>query len=109
MRYAPNRDVAHDIFQEGFIKVFHSLPNFKRQSSLSSWMYKIFVNTSINYIQRQLKSKYEVSITDDLQFIEDDLNEIDNAHWLNHISSSDALELVQQLPEKYRLFLITRH
>jgi RNA polymerase sigma-70 factor (ECF subfamily) len=113
MRYAPNRDVAHDIFQEGFIKVFHSLPNFKRQSSLSSWMYKIFVNTSINYIQRQLKSKYEVSITDDLQFIEDDLNEIDNAHWLNHISSSDALELVQQLPEKYRLiinlFAIEKH
>jgi RNA polymerase sigma factor (sigma-70 family) len=105
MRYAPNRDVAHDIFQEGFIKVFNSLNQFKRQSSLSSWMYRIFVNTSINYIQRSIKSKFEVSINDNLNITEDVVSEIENEHWINHISSSEALDLVQQLPEKYRLII----
>ncbi len=113
MRYAPNRDVAHDIFQEGFIKVFNSLNQFKRQSSLSSWMYRIFVNTSINYIQRSIKSKFEVSINDNLNITEDVVSEIENEHWINHISSSEALDLVQQLPEKYRLiinlFAIEKH
>ncbi len=113
MRYAPNRDVAHDIFQEGFIKVFNSLNQFKRQSSLSSWMYRIFVNTSINYIQRSIKSKFEVSINDNLNITEDVVGEIENEHWINHISSSEALDLVQQLPEKYRLiinlFAIEKH
>ena len=113
MRYAPSRDVAHDIFQEGFIKVFNSLNQFKRQSSLSSWMYRIFVNTSINYIQRSIKSKFEVSINDNLNITEDVVSEIENEHWINHISSSEALDLVQQLPEKYRLiinlFAIEKH
>lgn len=114
MRYAPNRDVAHDIFQEGFIKVFNSLNQFKRQSSLSSWMYRIFVNTSINYIQRSIKSKFEVSINDnDINISEDIVSETENEHWINHISSSEALDLVQQLPEKYRLiinlFAIEKH
>jgi RNA polymerase sigma factor (sigma-70 family) len=105
MRYAPNRDVAHDIFQEGFIKVFNSLNQFKRQSSLSSWMYRIFVNTSINYIQRSIKSKFEVSLNDNLNITDEIVSEIEQEHWINHISSSEALDLVQQLPEKYRLII----
>jgi RNA polymerase sigma factor (sigma-70 family) len=113
MRYAPNRDVAHDIFQEGFIKVFKSLHQFKKHSSLSSWMYRIFVTTSINYIQRQLKTQFELSLNEHLNLKETEISESEQAHWLNHISSDEALELVQQLPEKYRLiinlFAIEKH
>ncbi len=105
LRYAPDRDVAHDIFQEGFIKVFQNLHRFKAESALGSWMYKIFVTTAINYIQRKLKTQLEVSINDQLYNKEDDISESEREHWLNHISTDEALYMVQQLPEKYRVII----
>jgi RNA polymerase sigma factor (sigma-70 family) len=105
LRYAPDRDIAHDIFQEGFIKIFQNLHGFKGESALGSWMYRIFVTTSINYIQRQLKTQFEVSINEQLYNKEDDISEDEKQHWLNHISTDDALYMVQQLPEKYRVII----
>ncbi|MEZ4805592.1 MAG: RNA polymerase sigma factor [Bacteroidia bacterium] len=103
LRYAPNRDVADDIFQEGFIRVFASLHQFKGNAALSSWMYRVFVTTAINYIQRRLKPQMEVSLNEDFNPAEEDISEQEKDHWLNHISTDEALEMVQQLPEKYRL------
>jgi RNA polymerase sigma factor (sigma-70 family) len=105
LRYAPNSDVAHDILQEGFIKVFQSLFQFRQQAALSSWLRRIFVTTAINYIQRKLTNKFEVSINDDIENQAEELSEIEKEHWLNNISAEEALEMVQQLPEKYRLII----
>lgn len=105
LRYAPDRDVANDIFQEGFIKVYQNIHQFKGESALSSWMYKIFVTTAINYIQRTLKNKFEVSINDTLGDQEEQMDEHEREHWLNHISREEALAMVQNLPEKYRLII----
>lgn len=107
MRYAPDRDVANDIFQEGFIKVFRSLHQFKGDSALSSWMYRIFVSTAINYIQRQIKPRMEVSLNENLNNYEssDEISDDEKEHWLNHINTDEALEMVQKLPEKYRLII----
>lgn len=107
LRYAPDRDVANDIFQEGFIKVFRSLNQFKGDSALSSWMYRIFVSTAINYIQRQIKPRMEVSLNENLNNFEssDEISDDEKEHWLNHINTDEALEMVQKLPEKYRLII----
>jgi RNA polymerase sigma factor (sigma-70 family) len=105
LRYAPDRDVAHDIFQEGFIRTFQNLSRFKGESALGSWMYKIFVTTAINYIQRKLKTQFEVSINEQLHNREDEVSESEKEHWLNHISTDEALYMVQQLPEKYRVII----
>lgn len=105
LRYAHDRDVAHDIFQEGFIKTYQNLHKFKGESALSSWMYRIFVTTAINYIQRKLKGQFEVSINEQLYNKEDEISEQEKDHWLNHISTDEALFMVQQLPEKYRVII----
>ncbi|MES2618518.1 MAG: sigma-70 family RNA polymerase sigma factor [Bacteroidota bacterium] len=106
LRYAPNRDVAHDMLQEGFIKVFQNLINFKGQSALSSWMHRIFMTTAINYLQRKLKTQFEVSLNESITERDaDDISEEEKDHWLNHISTHEALDMVQQLPEKYRLII----
>lgn len=105
LRYAPDRDIAHDLFQEGFIKVFQSLRQFKGQAALSSWMHRVFVTTAINYIQRKLKLQFEVSINEKELSMADDISEEEKDHWLNHISTNEALEMVQKLPEKYRLII----
>lgn len=105
LRYAPNRDTANDMFQEGFIKVFQNLRQFKGQSALSSWMYRIFITTSINYIQRKLKVGFEVSINDQMNQIEDTVTEEEAQHWMENVSVEEALAMVQELPEKYRLVI----
>lgn len=105
LRYAHDQAVAHDIFQEGFIKVFQNLHTFKGDSALGSWMYRVFMTTSINYIQRTLKNKFEVSINEQLQVIDDKLSDEESAHWMHHLTPEEALAMVQDLPEKYRLII----
>ncbi len=105
LRYAHDQAVAHDIFQEGFIKVYQNLHTFKGDSALGSWMYRIFMTTSINYIQRTLKNKFEVSINESVQPIDDSISEEEAEHWMNHLTQEEALIMVQELPEKYRLII----
>lgn len=113
LRYAPDRDIANDMFQEAFIRVFQKLHQFKFESSLSSWMYRIFVTTSINYLQRKIKKPFEVSINEQIQFAENIEDEDSQYNWMEHVSAEEALKMVQELPEKYRLvinlFAIDKH
>ncbi len=44
---------AEDIAQETFIKVFESIRNFKMESSLSTWIYRITVHGSLDKIRRK--------------------------------------------------------
>jgi RNA polymerase sigma-70 factor (ECF subfamily) len=43
---------AEDVLQDTFMKVFHKANSFKRQSTFSSWLYRIVVNTSYNELKR---------------------------------------------------------
>lgn len=44
---------AEDISQEVFMKVYRSLSTFRRDSKMSSWLYQITVNTSIDSLRRK--------------------------------------------------------
>ncbi|MCK4645581.1 MAG: RNA polymerase sigma factor [Candidatus Aminicenantes bacterium] len=55
---------AEDISQEVFIKVFRSLKTFRRDAKMSSWLYQITVNTSIDHLRR--KSSKPFKSMDDL-------------------------------------------
>ncbi len=47
-----DREEAYDLSQEVFIKVYRSLDNFRGDCKFSTWLYKICVNTSLDYIRR---------------------------------------------------------
>lgn len=51
---------AEDLAQDIFIEVFNSINKFKARSSLSTWIYRIAVNKSLNYIRDRKKRKYEM-------------------------------------------------
>ena len=50
-----NHDDADDVLQNTFIKVFQYLKNFKAESKLFSWMYRIATNESITFINSKAK------------------------------------------------------
>jgi RNA polymerase sigma-70 factor, ECF subfamily len=53
--FVHNSDDANDIAQEVFISVYQSLKNFKGESTLSTWIYRITINASLLFLKRSLK------------------------------------------------------
>ena len=47
LQYTGNDDEAQDILQEGFIKIFENLGNYKYEGSFEGWMRRIMVNTAL--------------------------------------------------------------
>src|SRR5690606_39922290 len=49
--YTGDRDSANDLMQETFIKVWQNLEKFRNQAQLSTWIYRIAVNTCLSYLR----------------------------------------------------------
>lgn len=61
-----NHEDASDLAQEAFIKAFQALKSFKGGSSFYTWVYRIAVNKTINFL-KQRKNKTHLSL-DDIDF-----------------------------------------
>ena len=62
-----NTEDAEDIAQEVFIEVFRSIQNFRADSKISTWLYRISVNRSLNFIRDNKRKKWVHSIDDFLK------------------------------------------
>ncbi len=60
-RYVNNTDVALDLVQDIFLKIFKNLVNFKGESKFSSWLFRVAVNDCIDHL-RQIKVRKEQSL-----------------------------------------------
>ena len=58
-----NHEDANDLAQEAFIKAYHSLRSFKGDSTFFTWLYRIAVNRTINFL-KQRRSKTHLSLND---------------------------------------------
>lgn len=52
-----NHDDTDDVLQNTFIKVFSNIGNFKGESKLYSWMYRIATNESLTFIEQRAKKQ----------------------------------------------------
>ena len=55
LRYGGNVDDANDILQDGFLKVFEKIHQFKFEGSFEGWLRRIFVNTALERYRGQYK------------------------------------------------------
>jgi len=62
-----NTEDAEDIAQEVFIEVFRSIHNFRADAKLSTWLYRIAVNRSLNHIRDNKKRKWFQSFDDEVK------------------------------------------
>lgn len=58
-----NADDADDITQEVFIEAFNSIDRFRGDSKISTWLYRISINKSLNFIRDNKWSKYFQSLS----------------------------------------------
>ena len=109
-----NHEDANDLAQEAFIKGFHALKSFKGGSSFYTWVYRIAVNKTINFL-KQRKNKTQMSL-DDLDYqVEHDpdlvslISEKTPRRALNLAELQEKLnEAMQKLSDSHRL-VVTMH
>lgn len=96
-RYMKNQNEAEDVLQDGFVKIFQKLPDFKQDGSLEGWIMRIMVNTALDAIRKNKKFKNDTAI-DDVQykvsFDDFQFDDMDVEHLMN---------LIQSMPEGYRV------
>ena len=64
LRYTKNYHDAEEVAQESFIRAYKSLPSFRFDSKFYSWLHRIAVNCSLNYINSKEKMKEKETITE---------------------------------------------
>ena len=64
LRYAASADDAKDLLQEGFIKVYRHLHQYKYEGEPGAWIRKIMVITALTYLKKNRKYQYELSFND---------------------------------------------
>jgi RNA polymerase sigma-70 factor (ECF subfamily) len=94
LKYSRNRVEAEDNLQDAFLTIFNKIEQFKSKGSFEGWMKRITVNT---VLQRYRTEKvFELINEND---IEDNSIEVEE----DSISVDYLLQIIQELPDRYRL------
>ena len=95
-RYTKSVADAEDVLQEGFVKVFKNLQQFKGEGELGGWIRRIMVTTAINFLKKN--SRYQA----ELVFGEEHLHAINNYHPEMNLGAKELADLIRQLPAGYQ-------
>ena len=118
-RFLGNRVDAYDLAQETFIRFYQSLPRFRGESSLMTWLYRITVNVCRDELRRQKRRNIVfVGFAEDKKADTENNNVYKNYLHAGVSSPEEILErkefcskvqlCLYSLPEKYRLILVMR-
>ena len=108
--FIPNKQDAEDVAQEVFLEVFKSIKKFKRNSKLSTWIYKITTNKCLEFIRKKNTKKRFAF----LQFSIGNETPVDKTQYfteINHpgiiLENKEATErifrIINELPESQRV------
>lgn len=98
-RFAKNREDAEDMLQEGFIKVFTQLHQYRNEGALEGWIRRIMVHTCINILKKNKKFAESVDIihANTIHVKEDVIPSI--------MQAKQVVECIRILPLGYRTVL----
>ena len=107
--FTRNREAADDLAQEVFIKAYLALPNFKFQSAFGTWLYRIAVNASKDFLRKEGRVR-KVALEDSppgTLMQEDDTLQLDEAKETEK-QKKLVRNALKSLPEKYQVILSLR-
>ena len=96
LRYAKNKPEAEDLLQEGVIRVFLDLHQYKFNGALGGWIRQVMVNVALQYIRKNKKMSNIVELdvmADDYQTDED---------VFSTMGVKALTKMIQKLPPGYR-------
>ena len=89
--YANNNEELGDYFQEVLIALWKSYPKFRGDSNISTWIYRISLNTCISYLRKNKRHGDTISLSPDLDLYADDMEQNDGLKAL-YFSQLNKLE-----------------
>jgi RNA polymerase sigma-70 factor (ECF subfamily) len=95
-RYTKSVADAEDVLQEGFVKVFKNLHQYKGDGELGAWIRRIMVTTAINFLKKN--SKYN----SELVFGDEHLHAVSAYHPEVRLEAKELADLIRQLPSGYQ-------
>src|SRR5579875_486055 len=105
-RMVVDHEDANDVLQNVLIKVWNGLENFKEESQLYTWLYRIATNESLTFLDQQ-KKRSAVSLSDvetglSNKIVADKHFDANKLEWKLQLA-------IQQLPEKQRVVFNLRY
>jgi RNA polymerase sigma factor (sigma-70 family) len=97
LRYTSSRVEAEDILQEGFIRIFTYLKQYKHEGSFEGWMRRIMVNCALQRYGSHAKMGVVIPLTDE------QYSGSSNNPAPSNLGQKELLALVQKLPPGYRM------
>ena len=98
-RYARNREDAEDMLQEGFIKVYSQIHQFRGSGALEGWIRRIIVHTCINVLKKNKK------FSDSVDLIHASSIQINENNIPSMLQAKQVVECIRLLPIGYRTVL----
>jgi len=105
-RMVVDHEDANDVLQNMFIKVWKGLENFREESQLYTWLYRIATNESLTFLTQQ-KKRNLISLSDEDNGLSNKLRS-DTHFDANKLEWKLQLG-IQKLPEKQRLVFNLRY
>jgi RNA polymerase sigma factor (sigma-70 family) len=97
MRYATDRMEAEDMLQNGFVKMFQKLADYRGEGSFEGWVRRIMVHSSIEYYRKHHKMMQVVDIE------ESGYEQSVNPVAAENLDAKDLMAMIQQLSPGYRM------
>lgn len=96
LRYANSRQEAEDMLQDGFIKIFGDLYQYRPIGPLGGWMRRVVVNVALQHIRRRKKlfPVIDMAQVADKYEAEEDI--------FSEFGKKELVKMIQQLPAGYR-------
>jgi RNA polymerase sigma-70 factor (ECF subfamily) len=95
-RYTKSLNDAEDVLQEGFIRTFKNLHQYKAEGELGAWIRRIMVTSALNYLKRNAKYQH------DLAFDKVEMHPITDENPQVTLNTKELTSLIQQLPSGYQ-------
>lgn len=96
LRYAKDRTDAEDFLQEGFIKIYTNLGQYKFEGSFEGWMRRIMVTTALQHLRKD-KQNPEYELPEKHLALADDKDDV-----IDKLSADELVAQIQLLPTGYR-------
>lgn len=103
-----NKEDAEEITQDVFLKVYRSLPGFNKKSAFSTWLYRLTINTCLNFLRKKKNKHFWTDLSAIFQLGTKEASA--EARMINKANDDQIKRAIDHLPHKQRLaFVLTKY
>ncbi|NDU93903.1 RNA polymerase sigma factor [Spirosoma terrae] len=98
LRYAPTREGALEVLNDGFLKVFTRLDQYEPTQSFKGWLRRILINTAVDHYRQEVRHFYHEDVEQ-----ADQIAGTESIDAYSQLAHEELMRLIQQLSPAYRL------